>query len=133
MKVDPPKTCVPLKERLAVIGKYLRNGIAVSLLARKIEPGYYTGVLIKTGTFWQSAQCPFNRAHPRIKFLVGQPFFINAGECKEASVSAALERKDARPDKARDRHDTAGGSSFGEPRCRFKLLSVCAGHSTTSG
>src|SRR6185437_8645874 len=133
MEINLSEASTPLKERQAVIGEYLRNRIAVPLLARKTEPRYDAVVLIKAGALWQSAQCAFNRTHPWVKLLVGQPLVIDAGECKEASVSPGLERKDAGADKARDRHDTAGGPRLREPRRNFKVLSNYAGHSRTSG
>ena len=82
MEVDPPEACGPLKECLAVIYKNLRDGIAVPLLTRKTEPGHDAAVLIKTGTIRQSAQCAFNRTHPRIKLLIAQTLFVDASECE---------------------------------------------------
>src|SRR5208337_4311910 len=103
MQVDPPKACGPLKECLAVIHKSLRDGIAVPLLTRKMEPGHDAGVLIKTGTIRQSAQRPFNRTHPRVKLMVGQTFLVDTSEREQAPVAAALEGEDAGADKARNR------------------------------
>src|SRR5579862_1779623 len=133
MEVDPPEACGPLKERLAVIHKNLRDGIAVPLLARKMKSGHDARVLIKTGAFRQSAQCPFNRTHPRIKLLVGRTLFVDTGEREQASVSAALEGEGAGADKARNRDNARSRSGPGEPRRMFQLLSICAGHSRTSG
>jgi hypothetical protein len=48
-------------------------------------------------------------------------------------VAAALQGEDIRPDKPRDRNDAASSSGLCEPRCMVGLLSVCAGHSRTSG
>ena len=95
------KPAVFSRKRQPVVDKHLRDGIAVLLLARKIEAGHDAGVLVEAGAFRQSAQCAFNRAHPRFKLLVGQPLFVDAGERKQASVAAALQGEDVRADEAR--------------------------------
>src|ERR1700679_1482953 len=81
----------------------------------------------------QPAQCAFDHAELRFKLVVGQPFFIYAGERKQASVTAALQGEDMWANEACNRNDAARGSGLGEPRNEFALLSICAGHSRTSG
>src|SRR5215472_12584911 len=107
MQVNAAKPGGPLKEGHAVIGEYLRDGIAVPLLARKIETGHNAGVLIQARSFGESAQRAFNRAHSRVKFLIGQTLFVNAGKCKQATVAPAFQGEDARADEARNRNDAA--------------------------
>ena len=133
MQIDAAKACRLFKKRQPVIHKDLRDRIGVMLFPWQIEAGHHARVLVQTRPFGQAAQRAFNRAHLRLKLLVGQSLFVNSSKRKQAAVAAALQRKDSVIHKPADRNDAARGSGLGVPRRVFQLLSVCAGHSRTSG
>ena len=133
MQVDTAEARSVLKKRETVAGEHLRGGVRILGLTRKIEPRHHTGVLVKARALRQATQRAFDRSHSRLKLLVGQAFFVDAGESEQASVTAALESEDLWPDKACNRNDAARRSRLGEPRSMFELLSVYAGHSSSSG
>ena len=77
-----------------VFDEYLRYGIRIALLTRQLKPRADARVLVQASAFRQPAQRAFDHAELRFKLLVGQPFFIYAGERKQASVTAALQGED---------------------------------------
>ena len=69
----------------------------------------------------------------RVKLKVGDTLFVDTGKGEEASVAPSLQCEDIGADEACNRNDAARGSGLREPRGMFDLLSVCAGHSSSSG
>ena len=133
MEVDTAKGCRLVEMGETVARERLRHLVPVLLLPGKIEPGHHSRVLIEARSFGQSAQSAFDLTNAGLKLKVGQSLFIQAGQREEASVAAALQREDARPDEAGDRDDAARRSRFRKPRGMFDLFSICAGHSSSSG
>ena len=74
----------------AVIYERLGHWIAVLLLARNIETGENTRVLIEARTIRKAAQRSLDGAYARIEFLIGQALLIYPGEGKQASIAACF-------------------------------------------
>jgi len=133
VKVDSPKRCCLVEKIKTVSGKYLGDGARILRLMRKIEARHHACVLIQARSFGQSTQRTFDGAHSRIKLQIGKTLFVNSRQEEEAAVAAALQGEDIGADKACNRNDAARGPGLRVPGGMFHLLSVCAGHSMTSG
>src|ERR1700733_1010203 len=133
MQVDAAEGCELLQKGEAISCKYLGSRVRILPLTREMEARDDTGVLIEAGTLWKSTQCSLNRPDPRIEFQVGQALFIDSREREKAAVAPSFQRESRGADEARDWDDAARGSGLCEPRGESELLSVCAGHSSSSG
>jgi hypothetical protein len=133
MEVDAAEPCCFVEMAEPVADERLCNLLRILLLPGKIEAGHDAGVLIEARSLRQSTQSDFDLPNTSLKLQVGKGFFIQPGQRKEASVSAALQCEDVWPDEAGDWHDAASRSRLRKPRGMFDLFSVCAGHSSSSG
>lgn len=133
MQVDPAESCRLLQKLKPVGYKCVRDGVRVAKLTWQLVPRADARVLVERRAFRQTTQRSFDHAELRFKLLVGEPFFIDTGEREQASIAAALQRKNVIVDEASNRHDAARRASLGEPWNEFRLLSICAGHNSSSG
>ncbi len=133
MKVNAAEGCILVQEVQTVGRKHLSDGVGILCLAWKLEARHHARVLIETGAFGESTECAFNGAHTRVKLKIGDTLFVDTGQGEKASIATPLQREDIGANEACNRNDAARGSGLREPRRMFYLLSVCAGHSSSSG
>jgi hypothetical protein len=90
MEVNAPKCCRIVEIGQTVACERLRHLVRILLLPGKIKAGHDAGVLIEARSFRQSTQCSLHLTDASLKRQVGQCFFVQAGEGKEASIASAL-------------------------------------------
>ncbi len=128
MQVDAAKVGRLRKEVQPVVHEGLGDGVGVLLLARHLETGRDAHVLVERKVFRKAAYAAFDASHLGSYFRVGEPFFVRSVDLKKQAVAACFAREHGRADEADDGHDAVRGPGVGEP-----LVSVCAGHSSSSG
>ncbi len=128
MQVDAAKVGRLRKEVQPMIHKGLCDGIGVLLLARHLETGGHAHVLVERKVFRKAAYAAFDASHLGSDFRVREPFFVRSIDFKEQAIAACFAREHGRRDEADNGHDAVRGPGLGEP-----WISVCAGHSSSSG
>ena len=128
MQVDAAEVGGLGKEVQPMIDKRLGDGIGVLLLARHLETGGNAHVLVEPKVFRKAAHATFDRSHLGSDFSIREPFFVRSIDFKKQAVAACFAGKHGWGDEADDGHDAVGGPGVGEP-----WVSVCAGHSSSSG
>lgn len=127
MEVDTPEPGSLIEKLVPVAGKGLHDRAGVLILPGKIEASDDTGVLVQAGALRESAQGGLYTPDPNVQIFVGAALWVDAVQREQASASATLKGKNARPDEVRERHDTAGSTSLSKPGSI-----ICVGHSSSS-
>ncbi len=111
-----------------MVHKRLGDWIGVLLLAWNLKAGGHAHVLEEREVFGEAAYAAFDAPHLGSDFRVCETFFVRSIDFKKQAIAACFARKHGRGDEADDGHNAVRGPGFGEP-----WVSVCAGHSSSSG